>query len=388
MQIPLSRPDITDLERDAVNEVLLTSDLALGPKLREFERRMAAYHDRKHAIAVNSGTSALHLAMLALGLERGDEVITTPFTFIASTNCILYPEGRPRYVDIDPENWNLDVGALESALTPRTVGLLPVHVFGVPYDTGAVRDFADRHGLWIVEDACEAIGAWDRRSVVGKNADVSVLAFYPNKQITTGEGGLLMTDDDRIAAHCRSLRNQGRGEGPGWLAHERLGYNYRMSDISAALGIAQLSRIDEILSRRAAVAELYRERLADIPWLSLQAEPESAGRSWFVFVIALSEEFGREDRDRMMDLMRGRGIGCSNYFPPVHLQPFLRERFGFEPGSFPVCESLSERTIALPFFNGLKPRQVDVVCSALRETGEAILEGGSAVARAAAGRTA
>lgn len=373
MRIPLSRPDITDLERQAVLDVLATPNLALGPKLREFERRMAAYHDRKHAIAVNSGTSALHLAMLALGLEPGDEVITTPFTFIASTNCILYPGGRPRFVDIDPRTWNIDTEALEAALTPRTVGVLPVHVFGLPCDTAAIDDFASRHGLWVVEDACEAIGAYDRHAVAGKAGDVSVLAFYPNKQITTGEGGLVLTDDDRIAEMCLSLRNQGRSAAGGWLAHERLGYNYRMSDVSAALGIAQLSRIDHILGRRAKAARLYRERLCEVPWLEFQADPEGSTRSWFVFVVALSEDFDRGDRDAVMAELRENGIGCNNYFPPVHLQPFMREKFGFGPGSMPVCESLADRTIALPFFTGLTPFQADTVCGTLIEIGERIL---------------
>ncbi len=382
MHIPLSRPDITDLERQAVNDVLLTADLALGPKLREFERRMASYHDRKHAIAVNSGTSALHLAMVALGLEPGDEVITTPFTFIASTNCILYPGGRPRFVDIDPDTWNLNTDALEAALTPRTVGMLPVHVFGLPYDTAVVNDFAARHGLWVVEDACEAIGAYNRHSVAGKSGDVSVLAFYPNKQITTGEGGLVLTDDDHIAAMCRSLRNQGRGESGGWLVHERLGYNYRMSDISAALGIAQLSRIDGILGRRAKAARLYQERLAAVPWLRFQADPEGSTRSWFVFVVALSDEFDREDRDNILAELRARGIGCNNYFTPVHLQPFIRDSLGTRPGSMPVCEHLADRTIAVPFFSGLNAFQADTVCAALVEAGERILEHKSANAAA------
>ena len=210
MRIPLSSPDITDRERDAVQAVLQTRHLALGPKLREFEERLADYHDRRHAVAVNSGTSALHLAMLALGLAMDDEVLTTPFSFIASTNCILYAQGRPRFVDIDPETWNIDIAQLEGALTKKTRGIIPVHVFGTPCRMPEIRAFAQQHGLWIVEDACEAIGAEEAGGRVGRHAEISVFAFYPNKQITTGEGGVLLTDDAKIAAHCRSL--------PGWAS--------------------------------------------------------------------------------------------------------------------------------------------------------------------------
>ena len=373
MQIPLSCPDITDLERAADRDVLLSPNLALGPRLAEFERKIAAYHDRKHAIAVNSGTSALHLAMLALGVRPGDEVITTSFSFVASTNCILYVDGRPRFADIDPHTWNLDPARLERALGPRTVGVLPVHVFGQPYDMAAVRDFAKRHGLWIVEDACEAIGAYDRHAAAGKAGDISVLAFYPNKQLTTGEGGVLMTDDDRTAALCRSLRNQGRAESDAWLKHERLGFNYRMSDIAAALGLAQLGRIDELLAKRENAARMYRERLADVPWLTLQAEPEGTHRSWFVFVVKLGDDFGRADRDALMAGLREAGVGCSDYFAPIHLQTYVRELLKTDPGDLPVTEQVAARTVALPFFGDLKEWQVEKVCAELITRGEALL---------------
>ena len=368
LAIPLSRPDITDLERQAVMQVLRSPDLALGPKLREFERAMADYHGRKHALAVNSGTSGLHLAMIALGLEPGDEVITSPFSFVASTNCVLYEQGVPRFVDIDPDTWNIDLSRLDAAVTPRTRGLLPIHVFGLPCDMQAVRAFAADRGLWVVEDACEAIGAYSRKTLAGSESDIAVLAFYPNKQLTTGEGGLVMTDDDGHAEVMRSVHNQGRATGAGWLSHARLGYNYRMSDIQAALGLAQLSRIDEILAKRAQVGRWYDVRLKDHDWLRGQAVPAGVTKSWFVYVVELDASFAREDRDAILTGLREREIGCSNYFTPIHLQPFIRERLGTGEGDFPVTEQVSDRTLALPFFSNLGEDEVETVCTALLET--------------------
>lgn len=365
VRIPLSSPDITEREREAVQAVLRTRHLALGPKLREFEEELAAYHDRRFAVAVNSGTSALHLAVLALGLAEGDDVLTTPFSFIASTNCILYAQGRPRFVDIDPATWNIDLGRLERALTQRTRGIIPVHVFGTPCGMPAIRSFARHHGLWVIEDACEAIGAQEAGGRVGKLAEISVLAFYPNKQITTGEGGVVLTDDPELAALCRSLRNQGRGEEGAWLTHERIGYNYRLSDIAAALGCAQLERIEELLEKRARVAARYHKHLSQSVGIQLQSIPAGAIKSWFVYVIALAEPATRAQRDAVLARLREAGIGCGDYFTPIHLQPFMRARFGFKPGDLPRCESLSDRTIALPFHANLKPAEVDEVCEVL-----------------------
>jgi len=371
VRIPLSSPDITDAERQAVLQVLGTQHLALGPKLDEFERRMAAYHERRFAVAVNSGTSALHLAMLAMDLAPGDEVITTPFSFVASTNCILYVNAEPRFVDIDPDTWNLDPAQLPAVASGRTRGVLPVHVFGLPCDMKAVTGFAHDHGLWVVEDACEAIGAYDRDGLVGRVANATVLAFYPNKQMTTGEGGLLLTDDARVDALCRSWRNQGRGENGAWLSHERLGYNYRMSDIAAALGIAQLGRLDELLVKRSRVAAWYDERLGGHPCLSGQAVPAGLRKSWFVYVVKLADEFTRDERDGVLERLRAAGIGCSNYFTPIHLQPYISERFGYRVGDFPVCERVADRTIALPFYGNLAEEQVESICELLVATLEA-----------------
>jgi perosamine synthetase len=305
--------------------------------------------------------------MLALGLKPGEEVITTSFSFVASTSCILYEGGVPRFVDIDAASWNLDPDLLERALTPRTKGILPVHVFGTPCAMEEIVGFARSHGLWVVEDACEAIGARYGEHLAGTQAEISVLAFYPNKQITTGEGGVLLTDDEQCAALCRSLRNQGRSEGGGWLAHERLGFNYRLSDMAAALGTSQLRRLDEILEKRAAVASRYMQRLKACPHLRFQQTPPRAHKSWFVFVVALSEDFGRRERDRLLSELRARDIGCSNYFPPIHLQPFMNGRLAMGTGHLPVCEALAARTVALPFHSNLTADEVDAVCDACLE---------------------
>ncbi len=365
MHIPLSSPDISDAERKAVLQVLNTQHLALGPRLDEFERRMASYHERRFGVAVNSGTSALHLAMLAMDLSPGDEVITTPFSFVASTNCILYVDAMPRFVDVDPDTWNLDPEQLPGVVSDRTRGILPVHVFGLPCDLKAITAFARERGFWIVEDACEAIGAYDREGLVGRAADATVLAFYPNKQMTTGEGGMLLTDDGRIDSLCRSLRNQGRGESGAWLSHERLGYNYRMSDLAAALGIAQLGRIDELLGKRARVAQWYDDRLGGNPHMVSQAIPVGLRKSWFVYVIRLADDFSRQDRDEILEVLHRQGIGSSNYFSPIHLQPYIAERFGFARGDFPVCEAIADRTIALPFFGNMTEAQVERVSGCL-----------------------
>ena len=372
MGVPLSNPDITDLEREAVLQVLRTPNLALGPKLREFESAMAAYHGRRHAVAVNSGTSALHAAMIALGLRPGDEVVTTPFSFVASTNCILYEQGAPRFVDIDPDTWNIDPSRLDEAVTPRTKGVLPVHVFGLPCDMEAVRDIAASRDLWVVEDACEAIGAYGNDGQAGAVSDIATLAFYPNKQITTGEGGMALTDDDALAATLRAVVNQGREANAGWLSHARLGYNYRMSDIQAALGLAQLSRIDVILSKRAQVARWYDERLAKRDDLRGQLVPAGVTKSWFVYVVKLDDAFTKDDRDAVLTALRSRDIACSNYFTPIHLQPFIRERLGTREGDFPVTEAVAERTIALPFYSNLTEDLVDRVCVELDRAMETV----------------
>lgn len=360
-RVPLARPDVGQAEIDAVVEVLQTPNLSLGPKLPEFEEAFAAYVGTRYAVAVNSGTSALHLLVRALGLGPGDEMITSPFSFVASANCALFEGARPRFVDIDEGTWNLDPARVERAVADGTALLLPVHVFGRPADMDLLMATAERHNLAVIEDACEALGSTYKGRKAGTLGVAATFAFYPNKQMTTGEGGMIVTDDEGLADVCRSLRNQGRGPGAGWLDHVRLGYNYRLADINCALGLVQLGRIGEFIAARRAVAERYLDKLADVEELVLPPAYEDGEMSWFVFVVRLADRFTKEDRDAALAALRREGIGCSNYFSPIHLQPFYRRDFGHTEGDFPVCERIAARTIALPFYNRLPEASQDFV---------------------------
>jgi len=365
MRIKLSGPDITQREIDAVAEVLRSGWLSLGPKVPEFEQAVADFIGVKHAVAVSSGTAGLHLLMRAIGVGRGDEVISTPFSFIASTNCILFEGARPVLVDIDPDDWNLDLHQVEAAVTGRTKAIIPVDVFGQPPDMDAIKAIAAGRGLRVIEDSCEALGSKYQGRMAGSLADAGVFGFYPNKQITTGEGGMIVTDDDEIAHLCSSMRNQGR-DTMAWLAHDRLGYNYRLSDVASAIGLVQMQRIEEILAKRSRVAGWYRARLSDERRLSTQRISSRCEMSWFVFVVKLSDDYSEERRNRIIETLRAKGIGSSNYFAPIHLQKFYREQFGYREGSFPVCERVAARTIALPFHNHLAESEVDEVCVTLK----------------------
>ena len=367
MGIYLSRPDITEKEIEAVCAVLRSPNLSLGPKLGEFEQAFADYIGTKRAVAVNSGTSGLFVCMLAMGIGQGDEVITTPFTFISSATSIMMAGAKPVFVDIDPVSLNIDAAKIESGITERTKAILPVEVFGNPAGLDKVCEAAQRHNLTVIEDSCEALGSALNGKKVGTFGTMSVFAFYPNKQITTGEGGMILTNEDDLADMCVSLRNQGRSKNSGWLSHERLGYNFRLSDINCVLGIVQLARIDQIKAKRRQVARWYQEMLAGDDRLIVPAEPDGCDISWFVFVVRLVDRFNAQQRDRILKAMKTRDIQVGNYFPPVHLQPFMVERFGYKQGDFPVTESVSETTIALPFYNNLTKDQTAIVCKALRE---------------------
>ncbi len=367
MQIYLSRPDITEKEIEAVCEVLRSPDLSLGPKLQEFESAFTKYIGTKRAVAVNSGTSGLFLCMLALGIKPGDEVITTPFTFIASATSIMMAGARPVFVDIDPASLNIDPAKIESAITENTKAILPVEIFGDPTGFDKIRQIAKKHNLPVIEDSCEALGSTLNGEKVGTFGTMSVFGFYPNKQITTGEGGMILTDDDYLADICISLRNQGRAADKNWLTHERLGYNFRLSDINCALGIAQLSRIEQIKAARKQVAGWYKEMLEDESRIIVPAEPEGCDMSWFVFVVRLTEQFYLEQRNLILQQMRERQIQVGDYFPPVHLQPVMKSRFGYQKGDFPITENVCKSTIALPFYNNLAKDQVAVVCKTLME---------------------
>jgi len=378
--ISLSGADIGRAERKAVLSALDSGRLALGPRASEFERIMAGYVGVRHAVAVSSGTAGLHLAVRALGLEPGDEVITTPFSFVASANCLLYENVRPVFSDIEPETLNIDPVRVEERITRRTRAILAVDVFGHPADWRALGRIARRHNLALIEDSCEALGAGlgirhaesgIRNSSFrrcGSFGDAAVFAFYPNKQMTTGEGGMVVTQSRRIADLCRSMANQGRRISNGsWLEHVRLGYNYRMSEINAALGIAQLERLDRILRRRAGVAATYDRLLSGVNGVTTPAVAPGAKVSWFVYVVRLSGEFTRQGRDEILASLRRQGIECSDYFRPIHLQPFYRDAFGCRRGDFPVAESTGDRTIALPFHTRLKRREAVLVVRRLTE---------------------
>lgn len=389
MTVPLSSPDVSVEDRQLVLDVMSGPTLSLGPVLPAFERSLAEAAGTRYAVAVNSGTSALHLAVKAAGFGEGDEVLTSPFSFVASANCLLFERVRPKFVDIDPQTYNLNPSLLAENMSDRTRGILPVHVFGHPCDMTAINSLAANHALTVIEDSCEAIGATIHGKRAGSFGQSGCFAFYPNKQITTGEGGALVTDDEYVARLARSWRNQGRGDGGAWLQHERLGYNYRLSDINCALGVGQLSRLDSILRMRSNVASLYHEMLADIPEVIPPASaPMGTEISWFVYVVRLQDEFTREDRDRVLELLRQDGIGCNNYFAPIHLQEFYRTEFGYRRGDFPITEHVADRTIALPFFNHLTLNQMEQVTSSLARAIASIRRGAVRVPElvAAAGR--
>jgi len=371
MTIPMSRPDITSAERAAVLDVLSGSTLALGPRLELFEQRLAAYVGAPHGVGVSSGTAGLHLCMIAAGAREGDVVLTTPFSFVASANCILYERARPVFVDIDPVTLTIEPNALEAAARKlvarrqRPKAILPVHVFGHPADMDPIRDVAERYGLLVIEDACEAIGARYRGRAVGTLGHAAVFAFYPNKQITTGEGGMIVSDNPDWDRLFRSLRNQGRDVFDGWLQHSRLGWNYRLDELSAALGAVQVERLEEILAQRARVADAYTRRLARLEHVTPPAiAPWVSRMSWFVYVLRLAPWL---DRDAVIRALEERGVPSRAYFPPIHLQPFYRERFGFRPGDFPVSEEMGRRCLALPFFGAMTDAEIDTVCGALGE---------------------
>jgi len=367
MQIHLSRPDITEKEIEAVCAVLRGPNLSLGPKLTEFETAFAEYIGRKRAVAVNSGTSGLFLCMLALGIRPGDEVITTPFTFIATANSIMMVGATPVFVDIDPVSLNINAEKIESKITEKTKAIMPVEVFGNPAGFDKICEIAQKHNLIVIEDSCEALGSELNGKKAGTFGTMSIFAFYPNKQITTGEGGMILTDDDELADICVSLRNQGRSKGGEWLSHERLGYNFRLSDINCALGIVQLSRIEEIKAKRKQVAKWYQEMLAADERLIVPAEPDNCDVNWFVFVVRLADRFTLQHRDKVLAAMNEQGIQVKNYFPPVLLQPFIAEQFSCKKGDFPVTDSVCKSTISLPFYNNLTRDDVATVCKTLKD---------------------
>jgi perosamine synthetase len=374
--IPLARPELGPREEELLLEVVRSGSLSLGPKLEQFEHDFGEWLGGGFAVAVSSGTAALHLGVRAMGWEEGDEVITTPLSFVATANAVLYEGAIPVFCDIDPVTLNLDPKQVAAAVGERTAGMLPVHIFGYPADLPALAEIASQRDLGMMEDACQALGAVDKLGRrVGTAGNIATFAFYANKQMTTGEGGVLIAPDKKVAERVISERNQGRAPDTAQVEHDRIGFNYRMSDLQAALGIAQLERLGEMLNARDNVAALYRERLTQ-----LGAEPageedendvvlpcENRGderRGWFVFCVQLPVG---TDREAVIAKLGQRGVASKGYLPCIHLLPPYRERFGFVGGEFPVAERVAERSLALPFFNAMTESQVDRVCTALAE---------------------
>jgi perosamine synthetase len=362
--VGLSAPWLGAREEELLLEVLRSGRLSLGPMVDRFEELLAERVGARRVAAVSSGTAGLHLCMRLAGIEPGDEVVTTPFSFVASANCVLYEGATPVFADVDPATLNLDPDAVEAAITPRTKAILPVHIFGRAAELDRLEAIAERHGLAIVEDACEALGAEYRGRPVGSSGRPAVFAFYPNKQVTTGEGGAVAVGSEDEWEALKSLSNQGRSDSGEWLTHSRLGYNYRLSDVAAALGVAQLERLDEILEHRSSVAARYAELLGGVEGVELLAADDADHtRSWFVYVVLLDPLI---DRDSVMARLGDEGIAAKPYLPSIHLQPYYRERFGYREGMLPASEGASARSLALPFHTTLPLEDQERVVKALR----------------------
>jgi len=366
MQVPMALPDITGDEIQAVVQVMQSRNLSIGSQTMAFEKYAAAQANAAHAVAVINGTAGLHLCVIAAGIKPGDEVITTPFSFISTSNSVLYEGATPVFVDIDPVSLNIDPARIEAAITKNTKAIMVVHVFGQPADMDPILEIADRHDLLVIEDACEAIGAEYKGKRVGALGKAGAFAFYPNKQMTSGEGAVLVTNDEKWADLFRSLRNQGRDQFDGWLNHSRLGYNYRISEMNAAVGVVQMRRLETLLRRREAVAEEYNRRLRLIEGVSpLTIVPSTTRMSWFVYTVQFADDI---DRNRVLEQLARRGIPARPYFTPIHIQPFYQERFGFKRGDFPATEKAGNSILALPFYATMKPEEVRVVCRGLEES--------------------
>ena len=390
-KVPMSSPDLTDAEREAVVAVLRTPNLSMGGEILAFDESFRQYTGSRHAIGVSSGTAGLHMCVRAAGIgdqdgAYSDLVITTPFSFVASSNVLLFERAVPIFVDVDPLSGNLSVEQVQSAARDLVAGgsaarmwlprrgiakkfrlkaLLPVHVFGQPADMDPLLEIGRSYNLPIIEDACEALGARYRDRLAGTLGDYGVYAFYPNKQITTGEGAVIVTNNDQAAALLSALRNQGRAPGDTWLQHTHLGYNYRLDEMSAALGRVQMNRIQELIAKREMVAGWYQQRLGEIPGIDIPfLAPTTTRMSWFVYVVRFAPEFDRDDLARRLG---ERGIPARPYFLPIHLQPYMAAQFGYRPKDFPVTEDLGRRGLALPFSGVMSEEHVKTVCRALRE---------------------
>jgi len=363
-RVELSGAFLDERDEELVLETLRSGRLSLGPRVEQFEEAFAAFVGAPYAASVANGTAGLHLLSHIAGVGPGDECITSPYSFAASANCFVYEGATPVFADVDPDTFNLDPAAVEAAVTPRTRAIVAVDIFGYPCELGPLREIAAKHGLALIQDACEALGATYRGTRVGGHGVDAVFAFYPNKQMTTGEGGIVTTHSRETYDLLRSLRNQGRADGGGWLEHARLGFNYRLDDLRAALGVAQVEKLETILSLRGEAAKRYTELLADVPGVATPLlDDEDHVRSWFVYVVKLDAAI---DRERVIARLEEQGVASSRYLPSIHLQPYMRERYGFREGLCPVSEDLSRRTLALPFHTAIDPGDQEYVVEALR----------------------
>jgi perosamine synthetase len=363
-RVPLSRPYIDEREEELVLEVLRSGRLSLGPAIDRFEELFAERVGAPYAAAVTSGTAGLHLLCHIAGVGEGDEVITSPIAFVSTANCFIFEGGRPVFADVDPRTLNLDPAAVEAAITERTKGIVAVDMFGYPCELDALRAIAERHGLWLIDDSCEALGAEYKGAPVGSHGISGAFGFYPNKQITTGEGGMVTTHSAQEHELLVSLRNQGRSYDSRWFHHVRLGFNYRITDLQAALGIGQLEKLHRLLALREEVAARYAKLLAGVDGVEPPlADDADHKRSWFVYVVKLAQG---ADRDAVLERLAAQGIEAGHYVPAVHLQPYMRERYGFAKGMCPVAEDACSRTLALPFFPQLEADDQELVVDALR----------------------
>jgi perosamine synthetase len=364
-RVPLSRPYVDEHDEELVLDVLRSGRLSLGPAIERFEELFAEQVGAPYAAAVSSGTAGLHMLCHIAGVGEGDEVITSPVSFVATANCFIFEGGRPVFADVDPKTLNLDPTAVEAAITDRTKGIVAVDMFGYPCELDELRAIADRHGLWLIDDSCEALGAEYKGGAIGSHGVSGAFGFYPNKQITTGEGGMVTTHSEEEWELLKSLRNQGRSYDSRWFHHVRLGFNYRITDIQAALGIGQLEKLDRLLAMRSDVAARYGELLAGVDGVEAPlADDANHRRSWFVYVVKLAQGV---DRDSVLERLATQGIEAGLYVPAVHLQPYMRERYGFAEGTCPVAEDACSRTLALPFFPQLEAEDQERVVSALRD---------------------
>lgn len=359
---PVARPYIDNKDLRAVRNVLLSGMLSLGPEFRKFEEGICKYTGARYACAVSSGTAGLHLAVKALELKEGDEVITSPFSFISSSNCLLYEGVKPVFADISEDTYNIDPAKIEKAVNSKTKAILVVHIFGQPANMDHIMQLAKKHNLKVIEDACESLGAKYENQMTGIIGDVGVYAFYPNKQMTTGEGGMLVSSSSRVYSLCDSLRNQGRNKEGDWLVHERMGYNYRMDEMSAALGVTQLAKIDWMINQKREIAGLYNRELGDLKEVITPQIGNNRTHSWFVYVIRITN--GK--RNRVMKLLSEKGIQTKPYLPVIHLQPFMVKEYGFKTGDYPIAEKISSETLALPFFIGLKKKDIEYIVNQIK----------------------